>query len=87
MEFFDVVFPVNIGPLTYRRGESISGILKPGMLVSAPLKNRLAKGIVIGRSSAVPSGDIKDLHETIGDYPMMSLSMITLLVSLKERCQ
>ena len=79
MEFFDVVFPVNIGPLTYRRGESISGILKPGMLVSAPLKNRLAKGIVIGRSSAVPSGDIKDLHETIGDYPMMSLSMITLL--------
>jgi len=79
MEFFDVVFPVNIGPLTYSRRVSSPGILKPGMLVSAPLKNRLAKGIVIGRSPAVPSGDIKEIHETIGDAPLISISMITLM--------
>jgi primosomal protein N' (replication factor Y) (superfamily II helicase) len=79
MEFYDIVFPVNIGPLTYRRGGSIPGTLKPGMLVSAPLKNRLTKGITIGRSRAVPSGDIKDIQEIIGDVPLLSASMITLM--------
>ena len=59
MEYFDVVFPLNIGPLTYRCGTSMASTLTPGMLVSAPLKRRLAKGIVLGRSPAVPTGDIK----------------------------
>ncbi|HMK50430.1 MAG TPA: primosomal protein N' [Thermodesulfovibrionales bacterium] len=79
MEYFDVVFPLNIGPLTYRCGTSMASTLTPGMLVSAPLKRRLAKGIVLGRSPAVPTGDIKDLHGIICDAPLLTVSMLTLM--------
>ena len=84
MEFFDVIFPVNIGPLTYRCSESTARLLKPGMMVGAPLKNRLAKGIVIGKSPTIPPGEIKDIYEIHGDEPLLGNGMMTLLKWMSE---
>lgn len=79
MDFVDVVFPINFGPLTYRCPEIFSGIAKPGMIVSAQLKNKTAKGILLGKSLAVPSGDIKDIQSFQGVEPVLSSGMIDLL--------
>lgn len=44
MVFYDVLFPVNLGPLTYRCDDALSHDIKPGMIVSAPLKTGSLKG-------------------------------------------
>lgn len=79
MDFFDVLFPVNIGPLTYRCPERISGGIKAGMIVSAPLKSVVTKGLVLGKSSGAPHGDVKDIQEVHGAAPVFSHTMIGLL--------
>jgi len=47
MEFIDVLFPINLGPLTYKCPDNLINKALPGMLVSAPLKNQTAKGIIL----------------------------------------
>jgi primosomal protein N' (replication factor Y) len=84
MDFLDIVFPVNISPLTYKCSEELSKIAKPGMLVSAPLKNRLTKGIIMGKPSQIPSGDMKDIQNVHGDLPVFSSKMISLLKWMSE---
>lgn len=84
MEFLDILFPVNLGPLTYRCPEELSGIAEPGMIVSAPLKNSITKGIVMGRSLKVLSGEVKDIINVHGDVPVLSGKMIKLLKWMSE---
>jgi primosomal protein N' (replication factor Y) len=84
MEFFDVLFPINLGPLTYRCNEALSDIIKPGMIVSAPLKNRTARGVIIERSSVVPPGDVKDIQKLHSDAPVLSNNMINLIKWMSE---
>lgn len=84
MEYFDVLFPINLGPLTYRCHETISEIAKPGMIVSAPLKNRTAKGIIVGKSLTVPPVDVKDIRRINSDVPVLSSNMINLLIWMSE---
>jgi len=84
MDFLDVIFPVNIGPLTYRCPEALSAMVKPGMIVSAPLKNRITKGIILGNPLHIPSGDMKDIQEIHGDSPVFSGKMINLLKWMSE---
>jgi primosomal protein N' (replication factor Y) len=84
MEYFDVLFPINLGPLTYGCHEAISEIAKPGMIVSAPLKNRTAKGIIVGKSLAVPPVDVKDIRRIDSDVPVLSSNMINLLIWMSE---
>jgi primosomal protein N' (replication factor Y) len=84
MEYFDVLFPINLGPLTYRCHETISEIAKPGMTVSAPLKNRTAKGIIVGKSLTVPPVDVKDIRRINSDVPVLSSNMINLLIWMSE---
>ncbi len=84
MEFFDVLFPINLGPLTYRWNEALSDIVKPGMIVSAPLKNKTTKGIIMGKSLVVPSGDVKDIQKFHGDAPVLSGNMINLIKWMSE---
>ncbi len=84
MEYFDVLFPINLGPLTYRCHEAISEIAKPGMIVSAPLKNRTAKGIIVGKSLTVPLVDVKDIRRINSDVPVLSSNMINLLIWMSE---
>lgn len=79
MDFYDVVFPVSIRALTYRCPEAFSGLLKPGMIVSAYLKNSLTAGVVLGKTSVKPSGSIKDIKEVHSKCPVLSSSMIQLL--------
>src|SRR4030043_341485 len=54
MDFLDILFPVNLGPLTYRCPGELSERAEPGMVVSAPLKNKVTKGIVMGKSLKIP---------------------------------
>ncbi len=84
MEFLDILFPVNLGPLTYRCPGEISGIAEPGMIVSAPLKNRITKGIIVGESLKIPSGEVKDILKVHGDVPVLSTKMINLLKWMSE---
>ncbi|MCJ7481823.1 MAG: primosomal protein N' [Thermodesulfovibrionales bacterium] len=79
MDFYDVVFPVNIGALTYRCPEALSGHVKPGMMVSVYLKNSITKGIVLRKASGICSGKIKDIREVHDTVPVLSSSLIHLL--------
>ena len=83
MEVFDVIFPVNIGPLSYRCPEALSGMVKPGMMVSAPLKNRTTKGIVAGKSISFPK-QIKDIRQIHGAAPVFSTGLLSLLKWMSE---
>jgi len=84
MNFVDIIFPVNIGPLTYRCPDAFLKTITPGMAVSAPLKNKITKGIVMGKSPAVPSGHIKEIQEIHGDSPVLSDRMVKLLKWMSE---
>ena len=84
MEFFDVVFPINLGPLTYRCNRTLSDFAKPGMIVSAPLKNKTGKGVIIGKSLTVMPGNVKDIQEIYGETPVLSGKMINLLRWMSE---
>lgn len=84
MEFFDIVFPLNLGPLTYRCPEGLSDIVEPGMVVSAPLKGKTRKGIIAGRSLKAPTADVKDIQKVHGNTPVLNTKMITLLRWISE---
>lgn len=79
MRYCDVLFPINLGPLTYRCPDRLSESAVEGMLVSAPLKNRLSKGILLGRTSPPPKGPIKELAEIHGNTPALSPNILKLL--------
>lgn len=84
MDFYDVVFPVNLGPLTYGCDQELSSILKPGMMVSTQLKNKNMKGIVIGKSMSAPGKKVKVIRKVHGEDPILSENMITLLTWMSE---
>ncbi|MDO9289713.1 MAG: primosomal protein N' [Thermodesulfovibrionales bacterium] len=82
MEFIDVLFPINLGPLTYKCPDNLIDKALPGMLVSAPLKNQIAKGIILSKSShaarSAPNAlrYISDIH---GESPMLEAPLLKLL--------
>ncbi len=78
MDFFDVLFPLNIGPLTYRR-PSAQTQLSPGMMVKAEVKTSLQYGIVLGRAVSRPEGHIKEIAEIIPGNPVVSDTFLRLL--------
>ena len=84
MDFLDILFPVNLGPLTYRCPGELSERAEPGMVVSAPLKNKVTKGIVMGKSLKIPSGEIKEILNIHGEAPVLSGKLIHLLKWMAE---
>src|SRR4030043_1286398 len=84
MDFLDILFPVNLGPLTYRCPGELSERAEPGMVVSAPLRNKVTKGIVMGRSLKIPSGEIKEILNIHGEAPVLSDKLIHLLKLIGE---
>lgn len=78
MDFFDVVFPVNMGPLTYHWLAS-RGRICPGMIVTAEVKKSAQYGVVLGRASGHPGGPSKELLDVVFDRPVMSEALIGLL--------
>jgi primosomal protein N' (replication factor Y) len=78
MDFLDVVFPLNIGPLTYR-WPSAQGRVSPGVMVKAEVKSSLQQGIVLRKAVRQPEGRIKDIAEVISPGPVVSNTFLSLL--------
>ncbi|MDO8746128.1 MAG: hypothetical protein Q7J70_00515, partial [Thermodesulfovibrionales bacterium] len=70
MEFVDVLFPINLGPLTYKCPEHLIDKAHPGMLVSAPLKTQTTKGIILGKPSNPEAKGIKAISDIYGESPL-----------------
>ncbi|MDP1759521.1 MAG: hypothetical protein Q8K77_06970, partial [Thermodesulfovibrionales bacterium] len=79
MEFVDVLFPINLGPLTYKCPEHLIDKAHPGMLVSAPLKKQITKGIILSKSSAPISDNIKNISDIHGESPLLEPPLLKLL--------
>ena len=84
VQYVDIVFPVNLRPLTYKCPEHLSGQARPGMIVSAPLRNRTAKGIILDATASPPAGPIKELSSIEGDFPVLGKGMLKLLKWMSE---
>lgn len=50
MHCYDILFPINLGPLTYVCPEALAKIVQPGLVVQAPLKNTLTRGIILDKN-------------------------------------
>src|SRR3990172_1866929 len=79
MPYCDVLFPISLGPLTYICPEDMAETAEPGMVVAAPLKNRLTKGILLNKNASPPPGPIKELAKICSDTPVLSRNMLRLL--------
>ncbi len=87
MEFIDVVFPLNLGPLTYKCPEHLIDKAVPGMLVSVPLKNQTAKGIILSKSSPPARytlNALRSVSEIHGESPLLEQPMLKLLNWMSE---
>jgi primosomal protein N' (replication factor Y) len=79
MHCYDVLFPINLGPLTYACPESLEEMAQPGLVVQAPLKNTLTRGIVLGKNSSPPKGSLKELQTVPGEPVVLGKSLLRLL--------
>ncbi len=79
VHYVDIIFPVNLRPLTYKCPEHLSGRARPGMIVTAPLKNRHSKGIILDAAASPPAGPIKELSSIDDDSPVLGKGMLKLL--------
>jgi primosomal protein N' (replication factor Y) len=84
MPYFDVLFPLNIGPLTYRCPEELLPSVQPGMVVSAPIRNKLTKGIVVRETASPPPGVAKYIAGIHGDAPVVGKGLLKLLLWLAD---
>ncbi len=84
MTCFDIIFPINLGPLTYRCPDSLSHIAEPGMIVSAPLKKSMATGIIYQRNTTPPAGSLRDIAQIHGDTPVFSHAFLKLIRWMSE---
>lgn len=84
MTCFDIIFPINLGPLTYRCPESLKQMIEPGMIVSAPLKKSMATGIIYQLNTAPPVGPLKDIAQIHGISPVFSPAVLKLIRWMSE---
>jgi len=78
MHCFDVLFPINLGPLTYICPDSLAEAVQPGLVVQAPLRNKLTMGIVLDKNISPPKGPLKELHIIPGTPAVLSKSLLRL---------
>lgn len=83
MDFYDIVFPLNIGPLTYswRRDR---GHLCPGMLVRAQVKKSFQHGVVLRKATRPHGGNIKEISELLTDIQVAGPHLLQLLKWMAE---
>ncbi len=79
MRYVDVVFPLNLGRLTYRCPEGLADTIGPGMLVSAPLRKGSDKGIVLAVHETPRPGRLREIAEIHGDRPVFGGDMLRLI--------
>lgn len=67
-------------PLTYRVPLGLECVLKPGCLVSVPLGNRSALGLVgqVGQTSSLEPSKIRPLHSLVYPQPLLSPDLLLL---------
>ncbi len=56
MEFADVIFPQDVGPLTYQVPPALRESTYPGVLVDAVLRKSLKRGVVLACGVEPPPG-------------------------------
>jgi primosomal protein N' (replication factor Y) len=78
MDFFDIVFPLSVPPLTYSSPPDL-GKISPGMLVKAEIKKSAHYGIVLGKAARHPDGPVKEILDIVLDKPIMNHSLLSLL--------
>lgn len=79
MSYYDVIFPVNLGPLTYKCPDELIPKAVPGTIVSAPLRNRITRGILFGKTSYPPKGHIKEIREIHDELPALGKPLLDLI--------
>jgi primosomal protein N' (replication factor Y) len=79
MKCFDVLFPINLGPLTYICPEALAEVIQPGLVIQAQLKNKLTRGIVLGKNISPPDGPLKELQIIPGQTAVLSKAMLKLI--------
>ncbi len=84
MELVDIIFPLNLKPLTYKCPPHLLHKARAGMLVSAPLKKQITKGIVLGKSSRPESEGIKLISDIYGESPLLTPALLKLLDWMAE---
>lgn len=84
MNCFDVLFPINLGPLTYKCPEGLAEKAEPGMIVSAPLRNKLTEGIILRKNTSPPAGSLKEISVIKGDSPVLSKGLLKLLIWMAD---
>ena len=82
MRTVDVIFPQNIGRLTYSVPDKLQGSIAPGMLVGAELRKSIKKGIVLGTPIDTPKGKLKPIDSII--RPGLNPAMLKLISWMSE---
>lgn len=83
MDFYDVIFPLHIGSLTYCL-PSGHAKLSPGMVVRAEVKKSIHYGIVLGRAVRPPEGPLKEIAEVVSEKAVVSDNFLRLLNWMSE---
>ncbi len=84
MTCVDIIFPLNLGPLTYRCPAEWEGSAEPGMIVSAQLKRSITRGVILRKNSSPPSGTLKHIVAIHGDAPLFSRGMLKLIAWMAD---
>ena len=79
MHYFDILFPINLGPLTYTCDEATAESVQPGMVVAAPLRNKLTRGIMLERNVFPPKGPLKEFRLLPGAPAVLGKSLLKLI--------
>jgi primosomal protein N' (replication factor Y) (superfamily II helicase) len=79
MHCYDVLFPINLGPLTYVCPESLAETVQPGLVIQAPLKNTLTRGIILDKNLSQPKGPLKEIEAVPGEPAVLSRALLRLL--------
>ena len=79
--FYDLVFPLKLGPLTYEGLPSSNVSLQPGTLVEAELGRTVRRALVFAAAKRPASGELrtKAVKAVLGDGPVLSGPLLGLL--------
>lgn len=82
MDFVDVIFPLDIGPLTYKSPLPV----EPGALVRAEIKKSQKTGVVLENASSPPAGGrkTKEIIPIEGKEAALGPSLISLIKWMSE---
>ncbi len=84
MEFVDLVFPQNVGALTYRVPERLGGQVEPGMLVSAEIRKSTRRAVVLRPQSRPPEGELKEIISIESDGQALGCPMLRTIEWMAE---